>query len=212
MNTPSPGHRPPERPHKLLLATTNQGKLREYRRLFADLPLELLSPADAGIALEVAEDADTFAGNARLKAAAFARESGLPTLADDSGLEVDALGGEPGTRSARYAGDDATDAERLSFLLGKMKDVPWEKRSARFRCAIALVLPDGNVRYTDGTAEGIIALTPRGENGFGYDPVFYLPSRERTMAEITAEEKDRISHRGEAARRAHDMLAEEFGG
>lgn len=195
---------------RLLLATTNQGKLREYCRLFADLPLELVTPGDIGSTLEVEEDATTFAENARLKAVAFAAESGLPALADDSGLEVDALGGEPGTRSARYAGDDAGDADRIVFLLDRMKDVPWGDRTARFCCVIAFARPDGAVKYCNGESRGMIAMEPRGEHGFGYDPVFYLPELGRTMAELSPEEKDRISHRGEAARKAHDLLAAEF--
>jgi len=197
---------------KLLLATTNQGKAREYRRLFADLPLELVTPSDLGITTEVEENAPTFAENARLKAVALAAESGLPTLADDSGLEVDALGGEPGTRSARYAGNDAKDADRIAFLLNRMKDVPWAERTARFRCVIAFARPDGTVEYCDGESRGMIALEPRGEHGFGYDPIFYLPEMERTMAELLPEEKDRVSHRGEAARKSHDLLASEVTG
>ncbi len=197
---------------RLLLATTNQGKVREYRRLFADLPLELVTLSDLGITTEVVEDAPTFAENARLKAVALAAESGLPALADDSGLEVDALGGEPGTRSARYAGDDATDADRIAFLLDRMKDVPWAQRTARFRCVIAFARPDGTVRYSEGECRGMIAVEPRGEHGFGYDPVFYLPEMGRTMAELSPEEKDRISHRGKAAKKAHDLLAAEVAG
>lgn len=195
---------------RLFLATTNQGKVREYRRLFADLPLELVIPSDVGITTEIEEDAPTFAENARLKAVALAAESGLPALADDSGLGVDALGGEPGTRSARYAGNDAGDADRIAFLLEQMKDVPWAERTAWFRCVIAFARPDGTVKYCDGESRGMIALEPRGEHGFGYDPVFYLPEMDRTMAELSPEEKDRISHRGEAARKAHDLLAAEF--
>ncbi len=198
--------------NKLLLATTNQGKLKEYRRLFADLSLELVAPGDIGSTLQVEEDASTFAENARLKAVAFATESGLAALADDSGLEVDALGGEPGTRSARYAGDDAGDADRIAFLLERMKDVPWEERTARFCCVIAFARPDGAVKYRRGECRGKIALEPRGEHGFGYDPVFFLPELSRTMAELSPAEKDRISHRGEAARKAHDLLAKEFVG
>lgn len=197
---------------KLFLATNNQGKIREYRRLLADLPLELLTPSDMGITREVEETGTTFTENARLKAVAFAEESGLPTLADDSGLEVDALGGEPGIRSARYAGDGASDADRTALVLEKMKDVPMEKRTARFRCVIAYARPNGVVKYGDGVCQGIIATAPSGQNGFGYDPIFYLPELGRTMAELSPEEKNCVSHRGEAAGKIHALLTAELAG
>ncbi|HIC93340.1 MAG TPA: non-canonical purine NTP pyrophosphatase, partial [Anaerolineae bacterium] len=156
---------------KLLIATNNPGKLREYEELLAGLPLELTSPAREGLSLEVAETGESFAENARLKAVAYARASGLLTLADDSGLEVDALSGRPGVHSARYAGEGADDEERYRLLLEEMRGVPWEKRTARFRCVIAIATPEGEVRTAEGTCEGIIAFEPRGEHGFGYDPV-----------------------------------------
>ena len=193
---------------KLLIATNNPGKLREYEELLAGLPLELTSPAREGLSLEVAETGESFAENARLKAVAYARASGLLTLADDSGLEVDALGGRPGVHSARYAGEGADDEERYRLLLEEMRGVPWEKRTARFRCVIAIATPEGEVRTAEGTCEGIIAFEPRGEHGFGYDPVFYLPQHGRTMAELEPRAKNRISHRARAARKAREILRE----
>jgi len=193
---------------KLLIATNNPGKLREYEELLAGLPLELTSPAREGLSLEVAETGESFAENARLKAVAYARASGLLTLADDSGLEVDALGGRPGVHSARYAGEGADDEERYRLLLEEMRGVPWEKRTARFHCVIAIATPEGEVRTAEGTCEGIIAFEPRGEHGFGYDPVFYLPQHGRTMAELEPRAKNRISHRARAARKAREILRE----
>lgn len=157
---------------KLLLATNNTGKVHEYQSLLTGIPWELTTPKQQGIQLEVEETGSSFEENARLKALAFARASGLLTLADDSGLEVDALNGEPGIRSSRYAGEGASDADRVNFLLNKLKDVPEEKRTARFRCVIALAWPDGRIEYFTGTCEGSITFTPKGEEGFGYDPVF----------------------------------------
>jgi len=191
---------------KLLIATNNPGKIREYQELLADLPLQLTYPAQEGLDIEVAETGESFAENARLKATAYAKASGLLTLADDSGLEVDALGGEPGIRSARYAGEGASDEERYRLLLEKLKDVPWEERTARFRCVIAAATPEGEVYTAEGTCEGIIAFEPAGEHGFGYDPVFYLPEYGKTMAELSPEVKNRISHRAKAAQRVRGIL------
>lgn len=193
---------------KLLLATTNRGKVNEYRHLLAGLPYEIVSLSDEGITTEVEETGQTFEENARLKAVTLAAESGLLTLADDSGLEVDALGGEPGVLSARYAGEDASDADRIAYLLERMKDIPWSERSAHFSCVIAVAAPDGQARTCAGQCPGVIALEPKGENGFGYDPVFWLPDREETMAELPAAEKNRISHRAAAAVKARRILAE----
>ena len=158
-------------------------------------------------AQDVEETGTTFAENARLKALTYARQSGLLTLADDSGLEVDALGGEPGVFSKRYAGEGKSDAERIEFLLDKLRDVPPGKRSARFRCAIAIASPDGKLHETDGTCEGEIIFSPRGTNGFGYDPIFYFPARGVTMAELPPEEKNRVSHRAQAAIHARTILS-----
>lgn len=184
---------------RLLVATNNEGKLREYRDLLAGLPVELVSLREAGIDLEVEETGQTFAENAVIKASCYARASGLCTLADDSGLEVDALRGEPGVMSARYAGPQATDADRVKLLLDRMKTVPDDQRSARFRCVIAVASPSGQVEISEGTIEGVITWEPRGQYGFGYDPVFYIPEMTRTMAELPPAVKNRISHRARAA-------------
>jgi XTP/dITP diphosphohydrolase len=184
---------------KLLLATSNRGKVCEFHHLFPGSLFELVTPADLKLDLEVAENGKTYTENARLKALAFALTSGLVTLADDSGLEVDALGGEPGVHSARYAGEDAGDHARIAKLLSGLRDVPWEKRTARFRCVIAVASPDGRVGFAEGFCDGIITFEPKGDGGFGYDPVFYFPEYGRTMAELPMELKNRVSHRGKAA-------------
>jgi XTP/dITP diphosphohydrolase len=193
---------------KLLLATNNKGKAREYKNLLSGVPFELITPAEVGISTEVAEVGKSFEENARLKATTLARESGLLALADDSGLEVDALGGEPGTLSARYAGEGASDEDRANYLLTKLEGVPQEKRTARFRCVIAIATPEGDVELCSGECDGFIALEPRGEGGFGYDPVFYLPELGKTMAELPLETKNKISHRGRAAQKASQLLKE----
>lgn len=191
---------------KLLLATNNKGKVREYRHLLHDLPYELVTLAEQNITTVVAETGQSLEDNARLKATALAKESRLITLADDSGLEVDALGGEPGPLSARYAGEDASDKERVRYLLARLEGVPWEKRTARFRCVIALAKPDGQVELCQGERRGYITFEPRGEQGFGYDPVFYLPELDKTMAELSLEIKNQVSHRGQAARQVYQKL------
>jgi len=192
--------------NKLLLATNNQGKVREYKSLLQGIPYEIVTLAEQGIPTDVDEAGVSFEENARLKATTLAAESGLLSLADDSGLEVDALGGEPGSRSHRYAGEDATDADRIDYLLARLRDVPDEKRTARFRCVIAIATPDGKVELCFGECRGIITTTPRGDNGFGYDPVFYLPELGKTMAELPPEEKNKISHRARAAEKARELL------
>ena len=195
---------------ELLLATNNKGKMREYKHMLKGLPFELVSPAEVGINAEVDEVGESLEENARLKATTLARQSRLLTLADDSGLEVDALGGEPGRLSARYAGEGASDRDRVEYLLSRLKDVPKEERSARFRCVIAIANPDGEVEFCSGECPGVIALEPRGEEGFGYDPIFYLPELGKTMAELTLEEKNRVSHRGRAAREAIELLRSKY--
>jgi XTP/dITP diphosphohydrolase len=191
---------------KLLLATNNKGKVREYKKLLRGIPYQIVTPAEMGITTEVEEGGSSFEENARLKATAFARESGLLTLADDSGLKVDALGGEPGVLSARYAGEGASDEDRISFLLEKLKDVPEEKRGGRFRCVIAIASPEGTVELYSGECRGEIAVRPQGSHGFGYDPVFYLPELGKTMAELPPDVKNKISHRARAAAKAREAL------
>ncbi len=191
---------------KLLLATNNAGKVKEFRSLLQGIPFELVTPQDLGIKTEVAETGATYEENARLKACALSKESDLLTLADDSGLEVDALNGEPGVMSARYAGKNASDTDRVKYLLSKIKDVPKEKRTARFRCIIAIAQPDGPVEFCEGECKGLIAFEPCGKNGFGYDPIFCFPKYGKTMAQLPIEIKNRISHRGRAAQKARLIL------
>lgn len=195
----------------LLLATGNAGKVREFRDLLKDAPVRLVGLQDVGITQDVEETGTTFEENASLKAATYARLSGLWALAEDSGLEVDALGGEPGVYSRRYAGVDATDAERVQYLLSKLRNVPWERRGARFRSVIAIASPGGVQRVVEGECRGAVALAPRGAEGFGYDPVFWLPELGRTVAELSLEEKNRVSHRSRSAAKAVVMLRELVG-
>ncbi|MFC1861719.1 XTP/dITP diphosphatase [Chloroflexota bacterium] len=192
--------------YKLLLATNNQAKVREYQSLFHDLPLELVTLAEQGISTVVDEVGESMEENARLKATILAAESQLLSLADDSGLEVDALDGEPGRLSARYAGEGASDKDRIDYLLSRLNNVPWQKRSARFRCVIAVATPSGEVEFCSSECQGIITLEPRGQQGFGYDPVFYLPELDKTMAELPLEIKNQVSHRGQAARKVYQVL------
>jgi XTP/dITP diphosphohydrolase len=191
---------------KLLVATNNRGKLREYAELLKGLPFELTTLSEQGINEEVEETGSNLTQNAIYKATAYAKLSGLTTMADDSGLEVDALGGEPGPLSRRYAGENVSDKERNDYLLAKLRDIPWDKRTARFRCVIAIVTPEGAVATCDGTCEGIIACGSKGEGGFGYDPIFYLPELDKHMAELTLDEKNKISHRARAAQKARRIL------
>ena len=197
-------------PDKLLLATNNQGKARELKMLLQELPFELVLPRELGISTDVDEVGRSLEENAKLKATALARESQLLALADDSGLEVDALGGEPGRLSARYAGEGASDRERIDYLLAKLKGVPWEKRTARFRCVIAVATPEGEVELCSGECHGFITFKPKGEEGFGYDPIFYFPGLDKTMAELPLEIKNKVSHRGEAAREAIKSLRRRY--
>jgi XTP/dITP diphosphohydrolase len=203
---------------RLLVATRSAHKLRELRELLGPLRAELVSLDDASIPGDAIEDGETFETNAAKKSRFFAALSGLPTLADDSGLEVDALGGGPGVRTRRYAGENATDEENNVKLLRELASLPPERRAARYRCALALALPEAAgprggipVRFSRGALEGRIAAAPKGSRGFGYDPIFE-PAVERpggrTLGEWTAEAKNRISHRGKAASRMHRILAE----
>lgn len=191
---------------QLLLATTNQGKIREYRHMLTEMSVEVVTLDEVGITQDVEETGATIEENAVLKARAYARMSGMLTLADDSGLEVDALNGEPGVRSARYAGEDINDAQRNIYLLQKLADVPEGKRQARFRCVIAISTPDLTVETAQGTCEGVIALAPKGAQGFGYDPIFFLPELNKHMAELEPDEKNRISHRGQATQGVGPIL------
>ncbi len=191
---------------KLLLATNNKGKIRELKALLRGLPYELVTPEQVALYNEVEETGTTYEENARLKAVTLCRESGLTTLADDSGLEVDALDGEPGSLSARYAGENASDKERVDYLLSRLKNVPREKRTARFVSVVAIATPGAGVYFTRGECEGIIAFEPKGNRGFGYDPIFYLPELDKTMAELPMSVKNRVSHRGKAAREARQIL------
>jgi len=192
---------------KLLIATNNAHKIEEFKEIFADLPMEITFPRQEGVDLDPEETGETFAENAIIKATAFAQVTGLTTLADDSGLEVDALGGEPGVYSARY-GDTPKDAhqQRYELVLEKMRAVSDDARTARFRCALAIVTPKMVIDVVDGVVEGRIAHKPAGENGFGYDPIFFVPDFGMTMAQLSSNEKHRISHRGKAARAALPVL------
>ncbi len=197
-------------PPRLLLATNNPGKVREYREILRDLPATLVTPADLGLDLQVEETGQTYTENAILKARAYAQAAGLVALADDSGLEVDALEGAPGPRSARYGGQ-RNSRTRYQLLLKQMEGLPEARRGARFRCVIAIATPAGRVYTTEGVCPGRIAREPRGSGGFGYDPIFWLPGQGKTMAELDPEEKNRISHRGRAGRKAIPLLREVLG-
>ncbi|GAC1565367.1 MAG: RdgB/HAM1 family non-canonical purine NTP pyrophosphatase [Ktedonobacteraceae bacterium] len=190
----------------LLLATTNRHKLDEFCAIFSDLPLLLRSLREVQIDRDVEETGQTFAENAQLKALAYAQASGMLSLADDSGLEIDALGGAPGVLSARFAGRDTPYEERFRLILEQLQRLTGEQRRARFRCAIALAEPSGDCRVVEGMIEGVIADSPRGVQGFGYDPIFLLPELGKTFAEMTSEQKNRISHRARAAQFARVLL------
>jgi XTP/dITP diphosphohydrolase len=198
----------------ILVATTNQGKIRELRLLLGD-QANWVSLSDMGIDLDVEEDAPTFSGNAALKAKAYAQASGLWTLSDDSGLVVDALGGQPGVLSARFSGvqsSDRTEVDRKNNekLLGLLKDVPERERTARFMCCICVASPETVLVETKGEVEGLIAETPSGQGGFGYDPIFYLPNFGKTMAELGSAEKNTISHRGNAIKALKPLLEKQL--
>jgi XTP/dITP diphosphohydrolase len=195
-------------PRRLLIATSNPHKVEEFRALLAGLPYTLLSLRDAGVTTEVPETGTTFAENAILKAISYAEMTGLLALADDSGLEIDALGGEPGIYSARWAGPDVTYPERFRLLFARLAGVPPEGRTARYRAALAIAGPGmrGLRGIVEGTLEGRIAEEARGSDGFGYDPIFLVPEFGRTVGEMPAEEKHQISHRARAAAAARGVL------
>jgi len=191
---------------RLLIASSNKGKLAEIMALLQDVPLEAVLPADIGIQLEVDEDGQTYAENALKKALAYCGASGLVTLADDSGLEVDALGGKPGLHSARFSGKPgATDADRRKYLLEKLVSYP-QPWPAAFRSTVVIATPDGRTFTLDGECRGQIIPEERGNNGFGYDPIFLVEGLDRTMAQLSMEEKNRLSHRARAILAARPVL------
>lgn len=190
----------------VLFGTSNPHKLAELRAILRDLPITLLGLDDIANAPEVEETGATFAENATLKATAYAHASGLLTLADDSGLEIDALGGEPGLYSARWAGVETPYSERFRIILERLAGTPEDQRTARFRCVIAIAEPEGLLATAEGVLEGMIAHEPRGAGGFGYDPIFYVPAYGKTVAELPAEVKNQISHRARAAAQARQQL------
>lgn len=191
-------------PARIVLATRNHHKVEEILRICADWPVEWISDADFPA---VEETGSTYLENATLKAREVARVMGEASLADDSGIEVDALGGAPGPRSARYSGENASDEENLRALIRAVAGVPGGGRTARYRAVAAMAWPTGELVHAEGTCEGLLEGKPRGEGGFGYDPIFVPLGEERTMAELAAEEKDRISHRGRAFRALRAELA-----
>ena len=195
---------------RILIATMNPGKLREYQRLLGEVPrLQLDTMASLPSPVDVVEDRETFEGNARKKATEIAAAAGVACLADDSGLEVDALGGRPGVYSARYSGEGATDASNNEKLLEELSEVPDQRRTARFRCAIAVVDAEGReLAVVDGACEGRIGRELRGTHGFGYDPLFIPDGHSETMAELGPETKNRISHRAKAAAKLAPLLRE----
>lgn len=200
---------------KIVFATGNAGKMKEIRMIMADLGMEIQSMKEAGVSIDIEENGQSFEENAQIKAAAIAaalekRGESAIVLADDSGLEIDYLNKEPGIYSARYMGEDTSYTIKNANLIQRLEGVPDEKRTARFVCAIAAVLPDGRSFGTRATIEGIIGYEEKGENGFGYDPIFYLPEYGRYSAELSPEEKNRISHRGKALESMKKILKKEL--
>ena len=191
---------------KIIFATGNAGKMKEVREILKDLNVEVLSMKEAGIQADVEENGKTFQENAVIKAREIMKISGEVVLADDSGLEIDYLNKEPGIYSARYMGEDTSYRIKNGNLIERLQGVPDEKRTARFVCAIAAAFPDGSVETTEGTIEGRIGYEEKGENGFGYDPIFYVPELGCTTAELTGEQKNQISHRGKALEAMKEIL------
>lgn len=194
---------------RLIFATGNEHKMVEIREILGELPVEILSMKDVGIKADIVENGSTFEENALIKAKEVCKLAGEMVLADDSGLEIDYLNGEPGIYSARYMGEDTSYRIKNQNLIDRLEGVPEEKRTARFVCAIAAAFPDGRSFVVRGTIEGIIGYEERGTNGFGYDPIFYLPERGVSTAEIPPEEKNSISHRGNAMRKMKELLEKE---
>lgn len=195
---------------KIIFATGNQDKMREIREIMADMDVEILSMKEAGINPDIEENGTTFEENAKIKAKAVAQFTDAIVLADDSGLEIDYLNKEPGVYSARYLGEDTPYTVKNQALLDRLSGVPKEKRTARFVCAIAAVLPDGEVLVTRQTMEGYIGACPDGENGFGYDPIFYLDEFGCSSAALSREQKNAVSHRGKALRAMRDLLIDKL--
>ncbi len=191
---------------QIIFATGNKNKMKEIREIYGDLDYEILSMKEAGIDVDIVEDGKTFEDNALIKASAIAKQCDAIVFADDSGLEIDYLNKEPGVYSARYMGEDTSYDIKNANLIGRLEGVPKEQRTARFVCAIAAVFPDGSHKVVRGTIEGYIGYEPAGENGFGYDPIFYVDSYGCSTAELSPEEKNKISHRGKALR----MMKEEL--
>jgi XTP/dITP diphosphohydrolase len=189
-----------------LLATSNPGKQREFRVLLADAGWDIVTPQELQLSLSDEEKETNYEENAIIKAENAAKASGLVALADDSGIEVDALGGAPGVLSARFGGDGLDDWGRLELMLERLVDMPDDRRNASYRCIIAIVQPEGKTATFEGVCEGVIGREPKGSGGFGYDPIFYLPEQGKTMAELTLEEKNAISHRAMAAKKAQGYL------
>lgn len=196
-------------PERVAIASRNPGKIREIIAICADWPMAWVTAENEDVPrwADVEETGDTYLANATLKAAAVAGALGIPAIADDSGIEVDALDGAPGMRSARYSGENATDEANLHKLIEAIRDIPSARRTARYRCVALLATPAGDVTSAEATCEGSLITEPRGENGFGYDPIFVPAGEARTMAELPSDEKDRISHRGKAFRALRDLLA-----
>lgn len=198
--------------NKIIFATGNEGKMREIREILKDLGMEVLSMKQAGVSMDIAEDGKTFGENAEIKAMAVWKKTGGIVLADDSGLVVDCLNGEPGIYSARYMGEDTSYEIKNQNIIERAAKARGEERSARFLCNIAAVLPDGEVLHTEAAMEGLIAEKPAGNRGFGYDPILYIPEYGKTGGELTMEEKNKISHRGKALKAMKERLQERFKG
>lgn len=194
----------------IILATNNKSKVKEISEMMSGSDITFVSLADAGINVEVEETGTTFEENALLKAREICKLSGKPTISDDSGLEIDALDGAPGIYSSRFMGEDTSYDVKNNALIEKLENVADPDRTARFRCCMALVLPDGREFVTEGAMEGIIAREPKGINGFGYDPILFIPEYNRTSAELSSEEKNNISHRGEALRKMIEVIKKEL--
>ena len=191
---------------RIIFATGNEGKMKEIREILGDLGYEILSMKEAGVDVEIVEDGETFEENAIIKATTVMKATGCIVLADDSGLEVDYLNKEPGVMSARYMGENTSYRIKNQILIDRLDGVPDEKRTARFVCVIAAAFPDGRVETRRGTIEGRIAYEPAGENGFGYDPIFYYQEKKMTTAQLSPKEKNKVSHRGKALRLIKEVL------